>query len=154
MQINNMKSISQEDYSEKILKYYNIELKLKEDEIKRKRAFRDNARTKFGQEIKQIQNFITKNARLVSEVVLRERFQSIIEKVVVANNEIVARKEKDCDKDVKFLFAEWRKIKQEKMMLDKIKRAQRLEREEGSRRVLASKFPNLMGVLLTPFSIF
>jgi hypothetical protein len=52
------------------------------------------------------------------------------------------------------LFAEWRKIKKEKMMLDKIKRAQKIEKEENYRRIMDAKFPNLIGVLFTPFTIF
>lgn len=63
-----------------------MELKLKEDEIKRKKAFRDNARSKYQTQIQNIQIFITQNARVINEIVLRERFQTIINKMAIVNN--------------------------------------------------------------------
>jgi adenine-specific DNA methylase len=52
------------------------------------------------------------------------------------------------------LFNEWRKIKKEKMMLEKLRRAEKIQREEKYRLEMADKFGNLMGVLIDPFSIY
>lgn len=131
-----------------------MELKLKDDEIKRKKAFRDNNRAKFQTQLQNMQIYITQNARIINEVVLRERFQSIIDKVVIFNNEVVAKKARQTERDQKFLFSEWRKMKHESKMKEKIKRASKMEKMENCRRILADKFPNLMGVLITPFTIF
>ena len=61
-----MKGEWKERYSANILRHFSMELKLKEDEIKRKRNFRENAWGKFGPQFKQLQDFISANSRLVS----------------------------------------------------------------------------------------
>ena len=101
-----------------------------------------------------IQSFITKNAKIISEIVLRERFQAVINKMAIVNNEFVAKKAKQSERDQKFFFEEMRKMKQEGIMKEKVRRAAKMEKMEYCRKVLAEKFPNLMGVLITPFTIF
>jgi hypothetical protein len=131
-----------------------MELKLKDDEIRRKRNFKEFARGKYGSQIKQIQDFINANSRLVSEVILRERFQSVVDRVNAENGVILQRKEQEYRGNMRYLFGEWRKMKKEKMMLDKIQRAERIQKEEQSRAVLAGKFPHFMGLLLNPFNVY
>ena len=112
-----------------MLRHYSIELKLKEEEIRRKRTFREQARGRFAPQVKQIQDFLAANARLVSEALLRQRFQAVIDRAVAANDLLFARKHAECRQNMHSLFAEWRKIKREKMMLEKIERAERIRRD-------------------------
>ena len=61
-----MKGEWKERYSANILRHFSMELKLKEDEIKRKRNFREYARGKFGPQIKRFQDFISASSRMIS----------------------------------------------------------------------------------------
>lgn len=131
-----------------------MELKLKDDQIKRKRNFRENARGKFTPQIKQIQDFINANSRLVTEAILKQQFQAVIDQVVTSNVQVVARKEKEGKEDMKSLFSEWRKMKKEKIMMERTYRADKIRRGEQWRAAMASKFPNMMGVLINPFNIY
>jgi hypothetical protein len=78
----------------------------------------------------------------------------VIDQAATANNQVVSRKEREYRENMRSLFGEWRKIKKEKMMLDKIERAERIHRNERLRANLAGRFANFMGVLINPFNIY
>lgn len=78
----------------------------------------------------------------------------MIDQVVTSNVQVVARKEKEGKEDMKSLFSEWRKMKKEKIMMERTYRADKIRRGEQWRAAMASKFPNMMGVLINPFNIY
>lgn len=78
----------------------------------------------------------------------------MVDRVNTENGVILQRKEQEYRGNMRYLFGEWRKMKKEKMMLDKIQRAERIQKGEQSRAVLAGKFPHFMGILLNPFNVY
>lgn len=52
------------------------------------------------------------------------------------------------------MFANWRKVKQEKYVRVKVKRGQKIDLKRKERKELSEKHPNLIGVLINPFNVF
>ena len=90
----------------------------------------------------------------MNEVIIRDHFQRRVDQLARDNRQALAIKYKECDTHIKVLFDNWRKTKSEKYMRSKIKRGEKMETKRKERKELSEKYPNLIGVLINPFTVF
>lgn len=84
-----------------------------------------------------ISSYLIKNAKIVNELVLRDHFQRHIDHLALSNKEAIAVKQQECDRNLKKLFSNWRKIKQEKYVRNKIRKAEKMEVKKKERKEMS-----------------